>query len=273
MNTEPSGCVPSSLRRLEIDLLEAVVADGDVLPGGLDEIVFRDDPARVRRRAGSGRPAADPRSRPARRRAAGAAWRDPAQTEANTIRGTGHGWNYPQKTDPQKTQKDQRANPRDTEDAERCRGGRHAMIVGSWLGSMRCCSSRSAVPRGWTTSVPFSPMCSVDGSVPPARVEEVAHHYELFGGVSPITAFTKKQAEGLQARLARAGAPLPVFVGMRNWHPFLPTRSERCRTPACVARLDSSWRRRRAIRAVSSIARTCAMPAAWCARPGWPTSR
>ena len=57
--------------------------------------------------------------------------------------------------------------------------------------------------------------------VPAERVEEVAHHYELFGGVSPITAYTVKQAEGLQRRLAAAGMPLPVFVGMRNWHPLL----------------------------------------------------
>jgi protoporphyrin/coproporphyrin ferrochelatase len=53
------------------------------------------------------------------------------------------------------------------------------------------------------------------------RVEEVAHHYELFGGVSPITELTRKQASGLRDRLAAAGYPLPVFVGMRNWHPFL----------------------------------------------------
>ena len=57
--------------------------------------------------------------------------------------------------------------------------------------------------------------------VAPARVEEVAHHYELFGGVSPITAITKRQASGLAARLRGAGHPLPVYVGMRNWHPFL----------------------------------------------------
>ena len=57
--------------------------------------------------------------------------------------------------------------------------------------------------------------------VPPSRIEEVAHHYELFGGVSPITAHTRRQAQGLQDRLAAAGHPLPVYVGMRNWHPFL----------------------------------------------------
>jgi ferrochelatase len=57
--------------------------------------------------------------------------------------------------------------------------------------------------------------------VSPERVEEVAHHYELFDGISPITALTRRQAEGLRARLANAGRPLPVYVGMRNWHPLL----------------------------------------------------
>jgi protoporphyrin/coproporphyrin ferrochelatase len=57
--------------------------------------------------------------------------------------------------------------------------------------------------------------------VAPERIEQVALHYELFGGVSPITAITQRQAEGLQQRLAQVGHPLPVFVGMRNWHPLL----------------------------------------------------
>ena len=53
------------------------------------------------------------------------------------------------------------------------------------------------------------------------RAEEVAHHYEVVGGRSPITELTLSQAEGLRLRLASAGMPLPVFVGMRNWHPYL----------------------------------------------------
>lgn len=57
--------------------------------------------------------------------------------------------------------------------------------------------------------------------VSPERVEEVAHHYELFGGVSPITELILRQAAGLRERLAAAGHPLPVYVGMRNWHPML----------------------------------------------------
>jgi ferrochelatase len=57
--------------------------------------------------------------------------------------------------------------------------------------------------------------------VAPERVEEVAHHYEHFGGVSPLTELTRAQADGLGKRLRAAGLDLPVFVGMRNWHPFL----------------------------------------------------
>ena len=49
----------------------------------------------------------------------------------------------------------------------------------------------------------------------------MAHHYELFGGVSPLTRLTEAQAEGLRKRLEEDGPELPVYVGMRNWHPFL----------------------------------------------------
>ncbi len=57
--------------------------------------------------------------------------------------------------------------------------------------------------------------------IPPERVEEVAHHYELFEGRSPLTEITRRQAEGLAARLKAHALDLPVFIGMRNWHPLL----------------------------------------------------
>ena len=53
------------------------------------------------------------------------------------------------------------------------------------------------------------------------RLEEVAGHYEHFGGVSPLTDITMRQARGLESRLSARGFDLPVYVGMRNWHPFL----------------------------------------------------
>jgi protoporphyrin/coproporphyrin ferrochelatase len=57
--------------------------------------------------------------------------------------------------------------------------------------------------------------------VAPERIEEVAHHYDLFGGVSPLTDLTMRQTEGLRARLTDFRVPLRVYVGMRNWHPYL----------------------------------------------------
>ena len=76
-------------------------------------------------------------------------------------------------------------------------------------------------PNGPADIRPFLANVLRGRRVSPERVEEVAHHYELFGGVSPITAITRRQADGLQARLHDAGHPLPVYVGMRNWHPYL----------------------------------------------------
>ena len=57
--------------------------------------------------------------------------------------------------------------------------------------------------------------------VPPGRLEEVAHHYEALGGKSPITELTFRQAERLAELLDREGPRLPVYVGMRYWHPLV----------------------------------------------------
>jgi ferrochelatase len=76
-------------------------------------------------------------------------------------------------------------------------------------------------PQGPADVRPFLANVLRGRRVAPDRVEDVAHHYELFDGVSPITALTMRQAEMLRARLSERGARLPVYVGMRNWHPFL----------------------------------------------------
>ena len=51
--------------------------------------------------------------------------------------------------------------------------------------------------------------------VPDAVMKEITHRYSLIGK-SPLTEITMRQAEALQASLG-----LPVFVGMRNWKPFI----------------------------------------------------
>jgi ferrochelatase len=57
--------------------------------------------------------------------------------------------------------------------------------------------------------------------VPPQRLAEVICHYELFQGHSPLLEITLRQARALQTVLEHEGPRLPVYVGMRNWHPYL----------------------------------------------------
>jgi ferrochelatase len=68
---------------------------------------------------------------------------------------------------------------------------------------------------------PFLRIVTEGRRIPPERIAEVAHHYELIGGRSPLGDLTRRQAAGLGAALARQGDARPVYVGMRNWHPFL----------------------------------------------------
>jgi len=68
---------------------------------------------------------------------------------------------------------------------------------------------------------PFLEIVTAGRQIPPQRIEEVAHHYEAIGGRSPLNELTRRQAEGLRRLLVREGITTPVYVGMRNWHPFL----------------------------------------------------
>jgi ferrochelatase len=77
-------------------------------------------------------------------------------------------------------------------------------------------------PQGPDDIRPFLANVLRGRRIPQERIEEVVGHYEHFGGISPLTEITMKQADGLRERLAAAGFDLPVFVGMRNWHPLLP---------------------------------------------------
>jgi ferrochelatase len=67
---------------------------------------------------------------------------------------------------------------------------------------------------------PFLANATKGRPVPPQRLEEVVRHYELFGGRSPLNGITFRQAHALRALLERDGPRLPVYVGMRNWHPY-----------------------------------------------------
>lgn len=69
---------------------------------------------------------------------------------------------------------------------------------------------------------PFLQNVAKGRPIPPDRLEEVAHHYELFGGKSPLNEYTYKQGNGLHNKLMEYDHDIPVYVGMRNWHPLTP---------------------------------------------------
>ncbi len=57
--------------------------------------------------------------------------------------------------------------------------------------------------------------------LPPDAIEEVKRRYSLIGR-SPLTEITLKQGELLAARIK-----LPVYVGMRNWRPYISATLKR----------------------------------------------
>ena len=68
---------------------------------------------------------------------------------------------------------------------------------------------------------PFLRRVAAGRPIPPERLEEVAHHYERIGGRSPLNALTRRQAAALAAALATRPSAPSVWVGMRNWAPYL----------------------------------------------------
>ncbi len=107
-------------------------------------------------------------------------------------------------------------------------------------------------PEGVEDIRPFLQLVTEGRRIPAQRLEEVAHHYELIGGRSPLNELTRRQAEGLRRALEREGIARPIFIGMRNWHPFLDESlaamtAERCRRALGIImspfQTEASWER------------------------------
>ena len=75
-------------------------------------------------------------------------------------------------------------------------------------------------PTGPEEVRPFLARVTEGIPIPPERLEEVVHHYEVVGGKSPLNEITFRQAEALKNVLQKDYLPLPVYVGMRNASPF-----------------------------------------------------
>lgn len=76
-------------------------------------------------------------------------------------------------------------------------------------------------PEGMDEVRPFLDNVLRGRNVPEERKIEVAHHYEKFGGVSPINETNRALTAALRESLAKTKYNLPVYWGNRNWHPML----------------------------------------------------
>lgn len=76
-------------------------------------------------------------------------------------------------------------------------------------------------PEGQDDVLPFLRNVTVGRGIPDERLEEVAHHYRHFGGVSPINAQNRALQAALRTELDARGLDLPVYWGNRNWDPYL----------------------------------------------------
>ena len=76
-------------------------------------------------------------------------------------------------------------------------------------------------PEGQDDVIPFLRNVTAGRGIPDERLEEVAHHYRHFGGVSPINDHNRELKAALDAELATRGLDLPVYWGNRNWMPYV----------------------------------------------------
>ena len=76
-------------------------------------------------------------------------------------------------------------------------------------------------PEGPDDVMPFLENVTRGRGVPRERLLDVAHHYERFGGVSPINEQNRALIAALEPELRTQGIDLPIYFGNRNWHPFI----------------------------------------------------
>src|SRR6266550_8171354 len=76
-------------------------------------------------------------------------------------------------------------------------------------------------PEGMDDVIPFLENVLRGRNVPRERLLQVATHYELFGGVSPLNQQNRELIAALKIELERNGPALPIYFGNRNWHPLL----------------------------------------------------
>ena len=75
-------------------------------------------------------------------------------------------------------------------------------------------------PEGQDDVIPYLRNVTRGRGIPDERLEEVAHHYRHFGGISPINDQNRALKAALEAEISERGLGLPVYWGNRFWAPY-----------------------------------------------------
>ncbi|MEP7364426.1 MAG: ferrochelatase [Acidobacteriota bacterium] len=92
--------------------------------------------------------------------------------------------------------------------------------------------------------MPFLENVTRGRRIPRERLEEVAEHYYHFDGKSPINEQVEELIEALREELAAHGPSLPVYLGNRNWDPYLGNTIRQMKTDGvqrALAFVTSAW--------------------------------
>jgi ferrochelatase len=76
-------------------------------------------------------------------------------------------------------------------------------------------------PEGPDDVMPFLRNVTRGRGISEARLDEVAGHYQHFGGVSPLNASNRQLLVTVRAEFAERGIDLPLYWGNRNWKPYV----------------------------------------------------
>ncbi|SER35953.1 ferrochelatase [Microlunatus flavus] len=75
--------------------------------------------------------------------------------------------------------------------------------------------------------MPFLENVTRGRGIPRERLADVAHHYDGFGGRSPINDQCRDLLAALRTELDGRGLDIPLYWGNRNWDPYLAPEVER----------------------------------------------
>jgi ferrochelatase len=82
-------------------------------------------------------------------------------------------------------------------------------------------------PNGPDEVMPFLRNVTAGRNVPDERLAIVAQQYEKFGGRSPINDQNLALIQALRTEFDDFGIGLPIYLGNRNWEPYLATTLQR----------------------------------------------